>query len=127
MPRGAEGKLEKHVKSRCHGLSPERFTTAQSCSRDPSKRVDIMLGEENKRLLAQTEAQKKEIETQLARLLIALDFWQSKDLHFGVTMSLVQAIVVISLNSFILVQAIVVISLNSFIFWPSTTHHYNTG
>jgi len=41
-------------------LSHERYTSAKSFSRDPLSRVDVMLWEENKRLLAQTEMQKKE-------------------------------------------------------------------
>ena len=79
---GSEGKLEKHVKSRCHSLSHERFTTAQSCSRDPSRRVDVMFGEENKRLLAQTEAQRIENRDAVGTIIDCVRFLAKQELAF---------------------------------------------
>ena len=79
---GAEGKLEKHVKSRYHSLSHERFTTAQCCSRDPSRRVDSMLGEENKRLLAQTEVQRKENKDAVGMIIDCVTFLAKQRLAF---------------------------------------------
>jgi len=79
---GSEGKLEKHVKSRCHGLSHERYSTAKSCSLDPSRRVDVMLGEENRRLLARTEVERKENRDAVATIIDCVRFLAKQGLAY---------------------------------------------
>lgn len=48
--------------------------TAKCCAADPSKRVDVMLSEENRRLLAQTEQQKHENRAAVATIIDCVRF-----------------------------------------------------
>jgi hypothetical protein len=79
---GIDGKLDKHAKLRCHTLSSERFVTAKSCAADPSKRVVVMLSEENRRLLAQTERQKQENRESVAMIIDCVRFLVKQGLAF---------------------------------------------
>ena len=59
-PTGNDGKFQKHVRSRCHSVAHHCYITAKSVASNPSKSANVMLSEENKRVLAQTEIERNE-------------------------------------------------------------------